>query len=65
LKQINYGPLIHGRVSILTSCSETAKLAMTIAIRYGLIRRQFKIKGEQIERQVIFLFFLKKIIRRN
>lgn len=39
--QLSYGALISGRVSIVNGSAEAAKKALTIAIRYAAIRRQF------------------------
>eukprot|EP01102_Stenamoeba_stenopodia_P002903 TRINITY_DN1280_c0_g1_i1.p1 TRINITY_DN1280_c0_g1~~TRINITY_DN1280_c0_g1_i1.p1 ORF type:complete len:763 (+),score=193.25 TRINITY_DN1280_c0_g1_i1:148-2436(+) len=39
--QLSYGSLINGRVSIVAGSSEAAKKALTIAIRYSAVRRQF------------------------
>jgi len=38
---LSYGSLINGRVSIVAGSSEAAKKALTIAIRYAAVRRQF------------------------
>jgi len=53
IEQISYAPLVHGRVAILASCSESAKKALTIAIRFGAIRRQFKMGKEELERPIL------------
>src|SRR5437660_7329484 len=39
------GPLVAGRVSVSGAGLSAAKLAVTIAIRYGLTRRQFRAPG--------------------
>ena len=41
ISQIAYGALINGRVAIVRESVECAKKAITIAIRYACIRRQF------------------------
>lgn len=41
MAQLAYGALIFGRVSIIRESAECAKKAVTIAIRYGCVRRQF------------------------
>lgn len=41
LSQLAYGALIGGRVSMVADSGNVAKKALTIAIRYGLLRRQF------------------------
>ena len=41
LPQIAYGALISGRIPIIAFSSSYARKALTIAIRYGAVRRQF------------------------
>ena len=41
LNQLAYGALIQGRVAMVTDSANVAKKALTIAIRYGAVRRQF------------------------
>ncbi|KAI9017695.1 acyl-CoA dehydrogenase/oxidase C-terminal [Gaertneriomyces semiglobifer] len=48
LQQLAYGALIQGRVSMVVDSAAVAKKALTIALRYAAIRRQFGGKpGEQ------------------
>jgi len=42
LQQLTYGALLSGRTSMVVDSSNTAKKALTIAIRYAAVRRQFK-----------------------
>ena len=46
LNQLAYGALIMGRVAMVTDSGNVAKKALTIAIRYGLVRRQFASNDE-------------------
>lgn len=39
--QLSYGALISGRVGMIRDSSDFAKVALTIAIRYSSIRKQF------------------------
>lgn len=41
LNQLAYGALIQGRVAMVMDSGNVAKKALTIAIRYGVVRRQF------------------------
>src|SRR5213082_1609498 len=50
------GTLVSGRVSVAGAGLSAAKLAMTIAIRYGLVRRQFRAAGS--DHEVIILDYL-------
>ena len=50
------GTLVSGRVSVAGGALGAAKLALTIAVRYGLQRRQFKVPGS--DREVILLDYL-------
>lgn len=43
--QMAYAALLSGRMSIIAECADSAKLATTIAIRYGVVRRQFSNNG--------------------
>src|SRR2546430_588592 len=47
------GTLVSGRVSVAGAGLSATKLAMTIAIRYGLVRRQFRAAGS--DQEVIIL----------
>src|SRR2546423_2440580 len=50
------GTLVSGRVSVSGAGLSAAKLALTIAIRYGLTRRQFRVPGS--DEEVILLDYL-------
>jgi acyl-CoA oxidase len=50
------GTLVSGRVSVAGAGLGAAKLALTIAVRYGLKRRQFKTPGR--DEEVILLHYL-------
>lgn len=49
LAQIAYGALIAGRIPVISFSSSYAKKALTIAIRYGAVRRQFSHPDSQIK----------------
>lgn len=46
MAQLAFGALITGRVSMITDSGNIAKKALTIAVRYAAIRRQFGGKFE-------------------
>ena len=50
------GTLVSGRVSVAGAALAAAKLALTIAVRYGLERRQFRAPGS--DHEVILLDYL-------
>ena len=43
LAQLTYGALLQGRTAMVADAGNVSKKALTIALRYGVIRRQFKI----------------------
>jgi len=53
LAQLTYGALLGGRTSMVADSSNTAKKALTIAVRYAAIRRQFAQKGNKLETQIL------------
>ncbi|GMM28629.1 acyl-CoA oxidase [Martiniozyma asiatica (nom. inval.)] len=53
LAQLAYGALLGGRVTMVTDSFRTGERFITIALRYAVGRRQFTIKGENIENQLI------------
>ncbi|KAJ3044215.1 fatty-acyl coenzyme A oxidase [Rhizophlyctis rosea] len=59
LQQLAYGALISGRVSMVTvhnslvDSGNVAKKALTIAVRYGAIRRQFGSKANEPETKIL------------
>jgi acyl-CoA oxidase len=76
LKQLSYGALVLGRVTMImgkydiwisisrrkiskeffTDSAEFSKLALTIGIRYGAVRRQFSYSNDKEERQILNYF---------
>ena len=50
------GTLVQGRVSVSGAAMSASKVAVSIAVRYGLVRRQFKAPGS--DREVRILDFL-------
>nr|AOR81608.1 acyl-CoA oxidase [Phaffia rhodozyma] len=53
LAQLTYGALVGGRTSMVSDSANSAKKALTIAIRYGAVRRQFSSGGNAIETQLL------------
>ncbi|KAJ3308106.1 fatty-acyl coenzyme A oxidase [Boothiomyces sp. JEL0838] len=53
LAQLAFGALINGRVTMVTDSGNIAKKALTIAIRYAAIRRQFGAKPGQPETKLL------------
>lgn len=53
LAQLTYGALLGGRTSMVADSSSTAKKALTIAIRYAAVRRQFNSGGNKVETQIL------------
>ncbi|RKO83474.1 acyl-CoA dehydrogenase/oxidase C-terminal, partial [Blyttiomyces helicus] len=53
LQQLTYGALIQGRVAMVVDSGNVAKKALTIAIRYAGIRRQFGGKPGQPETKIL------------
>lgn len=51
--QLSYGALIGGRVGMIMDSSDYAKKALTIAIRYSAVRRQFPSSTEDGEEQIL------------
>lgn len=45
LPQLQYAPLVEGRIGIVMCAAYELQRAVTIAIRYGCVRRQFKQQG--------------------
>ncbi|WP_156756862.1 acyl-CoA dehydrogenase family protein [Actinokineospora pegani] len=50
------GTLIRGRISVAGAAGSATKSALTIAVRYGLVRRQFDAPGR--DREVVVLDYL-------
>lgn len=42
LAQLTYGALLQGRTAMVEDAGNISKKALTIALRYGVVRRQFK-----------------------
>lgn len=53
LEQLAYGALLGGRVTMVTDSWRTGERFITIALRYAVGRRQFTVKGETVENQLI------------
>jgi acyl-CoA oxidase len=53
LQQLAYGALIAGRVSMVVDSGSMSKKALTIAIRYAAIRRQFGVKENGLETKIL------------
>jgi len=53
LAQLTYGALLSGRIAMVADSSNTAKKAITIAVRYGAVRRQFSSGRNQVETQLL------------
>jgi acyl-CoA oxidase len=49
------GTLVQGRISVSGAALSAAKAALTIAVRYGLVRRQFRAPGG--DREIVLLDF--------
>ena len=52
-----YSVMMYTRLQLLTSCGSFLAKAMTIGIRYGIVRRQFKnfkdASGKLVERKIL------------
>lgn len=53
LAQLTYGALLQGRTAMVADGANVAKKALTIAVRYGAIRRQFKTGNNPFETQLL------------
>ncbi|TXT09567.1 uncharacterized protein COLE_03501 [Cutaneotrichosporon oleaginosum] len=53
LAQLAYGALLGGRTSMVADSSNSAKKALTIAVRYAAMRRQFSSGGNKLETQIL------------
>jgi len=53
LQQLTYGALLQGRTTMVADAGSVSKKALTIALRYGAIRRQFKIGDSPLETQLL------------
>ncbi|GAA5930829.1 hypothetical protein JCM10213_003920 [Rhodosporidiobolus nylandii] len=53
LAQLTYGSLLQGRTAMVADAANTAKKALTIAIRYAAVRRQFIVGNNEHETQLL------------
>ncbi|KAL9547182.1 hypothetical protein MBANPS3_006299 [Mucor bainieri] len=53
LQQLTYGALLQGRVAMVVDSGNVSKKALTIAIRYAAVRRQFSNSKSDIETKLI------------
>jgi acyl-CoA oxidase len=53
MAQLAYGALVGGRTTMIQESADFAKKALTIAIRYGIVRRQFGGKGGTVENKIL------------
>ncbi|WVQ95274.1 hypothetical protein IAU59_002369 [Kwoniella sp. CBS 9459] len=53
LAQLTYGALLGGRTSMVTDSSNSAKKALTVAVRYAAVRRQFSSGKNELESQLL------------
>ena len=53
LAQLTYGALLQGRTAMVTDAANVSKKALTIAIRYAAVRRQFKVGHKEFESQIL------------
>ncbi|EMS19847.1 acyl-CoA oxidase [Rhodotorula toruloides NP11] len=53
LAQLTYGALLQGRTAMVADAANVAKKALTIAIRYAAVRRQFKVGENELETQLL------------
>ena len=53
LAQLTYGALLQGRTAMVADAAQVSKKALTIAIRYAAVRRQFKAGGKEFETQIL------------
>ncbi|KAI7869392.1 acyl-CoA dehydrogenase/oxidase C-terminal [Spinellus fusiger] len=53
LQQLTYGALLQGRVAMVVDSGNVSKKALSIAIRYAAVRRQFSSSGASIETKLL------------
>lgn len=53
MAQLAYGALVGGRTTMIQESADFAKKALTIAIRYGVVRRQFGGKSGALENKIM------------
>lgn len=49
----SYGALLQGRTAMVADGANVSKKALTIAVRYGAVRRQFKTADNEFETQLL------------
>ncbi|CEP07412.1 hypothetical protein [Parasitella parasitica] len=53
LQQLTYGALLQGRVAMVVDSGNVSKKALTIAVRYAAVRRQFSSSNSDIETKLL------------
>ncbi|GAA5893105.1 hypothetical protein JCM5296_003074 [Sporobolomyces johnsonii] len=53
LAQLTYGALLQGRTAMVADAANVSKKALTIALRYAAVRRQFKVGSNELETQLL------------
>ncbi|KAG0146108.1 hypothetical protein CROQUDRAFT_63131 [Cronartium quercuum f. sp. fusiforme G11] len=53
LAQLTYGALLQGRTAMVADGANVSKKALTIAVRYAAVRRQFKTADNEFETQLL------------
>ena len=53
MAQLAYGALVGGRTTMIQESADFAKKALTIAIRYAIVRRQFGGKNGKVENKIM------------
>lgn len=53
LAQLTYGALLQGRTAMVADAANVSKKALTIAVRYAAVRRQFKVGHKEFESQIL------------
>ncbi|SDA01441.1 BZ3500_MvSof-1268-A1-R1_Chr10-1g02669 [Microbotryum saponariae] len=53
LAALTYGALLQGRTAMVADAANVSKKALVIAIRYAIVRRQFKSGNRDVETQII------------
>ncbi|GAA6033645.1 hypothetical protein JCM8097_004363 [Rhodosporidiobolus ruineniae] len=53
MAQLTYGALLQGRTAMVADAGNVAKKALTIALRYAAVRRQFKMGENPLETQLL------------
>ncbi|KAI8979991.1 acyl-CoA dehydrogenase/oxidase C-terminal [Pilobolus umbonatus] len=53
MQQLTYGALLQGRVTMVADSAHVSKKALTIAIRYAAVRRQFSSTNSNVETKLL------------